>query len=187
MAESSKNSCRHDHRALPSRLNSKNAARTQARTSHLALSSIEATEKLNACLAQLDRASDFDSEGWGFESLGARQPSPCGLRLGKPAKRRNPQGEGCHAEALAKADWLLQMKYVYILQSISDPERFYVGITNDVDERLLVHNSNHVPHTSKFGPWRVKTFVAFTDEKQAFAFEKYLKSASGRAFAKKRF
>jgi putative endonuclease len=29
-------------------------------------------------------------------------------------------------------------------------------------------------------------YVAFSDEKQALAFEKYLKSASGRAFAKKR-
>ena len=32
----------------------------------------------------------------------------------------------------------------------------------------------------------MKTYVAFSDETQAFAFEKYLKSGSGRAFAKKR-
>ena len=31
-----------------------------------------------------------------------------------------------------------------------------------------------------------KTYVAFSDAAQAIAFEKYLKSASGRAFAKKR-
>src|SRR5712672_1033458 len=43
-----------------------------------------------------------------------------------------------------------------------------------------------VPHTSKYRPWRLKTCVAFSDEKQAIAFEKYLKSSSGRAFAKKR-
>jgi putative endonuclease len=43
-----------------------------------------------------------------------------------------------------------------------------------------------VPHTSKYGPWRIKTYIAFSDEAQAVAFEKYLKSASGRAFAKKR-
>ncbi len=42
------------------------------------------------------------------------------------------------------------------------------------------------PHTSKFRPWRLKTYIAFNDVKQAFAFEKYLKSGSGRAFAKKR-
>ncbi|MFN7746615.1 MAG: GIY-YIG nuclease family protein, partial [Hyphomonadaceae bacterium] len=43
-----------------------------------------------------------------------------------------------------------------------------------------------VTHTSKFGPWRVKTYLGFSDDSQAWAFEKYLKSASGRAFAKKR-
>jgi predicted GIY-YIG superfamily endonuclease len=43
-----------------------------------------------------------------------------------------------------------------------------------------------VPHTSKYGPWRIKTYIAFNDEKQAIASERYLKSASGRAFAKKR-
>jgi putative endonuclease len=31
-----------------------------------------------------------------------------------------------------------------------------------------------------------ETYIAFMDEKKAFEFEKYLKSGSGRAFAKKR-
>jgi predicted GIY-YIG superfamily endonuclease len=43
-----------------------------------------------------------------------------------------------------------------------------------------------VPHTSKYAPWRLKTYIAFSDALQALQFEKYLKSASGRAFAKKR-
>jgi predicted GIY-YIG superfamily endonuclease len=51
--------------------------------------------------------------------------------------------------------------------------------------RLAKHNAGEVPHTSKFGPWRIKTYVAFSDEKRAIAFENYLKSGSGRAFAKK--
>jgi predicted GIY-YIG superfamily endonuclease len=77
------------------------------------------------------------------------------------------------------------MKYVYILQSKVD-EHFYVGITDDLRARLAKHNAGGVPHTSKNRPWRVKTYVAFNDEKQAFNFEKYLKSPSGRAFSKKR-
>jgi putative endonuclease len=76
--------------------------------------------------------------------------------------------------------------YVYILQSVQMPERFYVGLTEDLKLRLARHNAGAVPHTSKFGPWRIKTAVAFTDQKRAAEFEKYLKSASGRAFAKKR-
>ena len=77
------------------------------------------------------------------------------------------------------------MKYVYILESF-DFLHFYVGITDDLRARLKKHNAGEVPHTSKYGPWRLKTYVAFSNERQAVAFEKYLKSASGRAFAKKR-
>jgi predicted GIY-YIG superfamily endonuclease len=77
------------------------------------------------------------------------------------------------------------VKYVYILESL-DSEHFYVGITDDLRARLAKHNAGEVPHTSKYGPWRIKTYVAFSDAAQAIAFEKYLKSASGRAFAKKR-
>jgi predicted GIY-YIG superfamily endonuclease len=78
------------------------------------------------------------------------------------------------------------MKYVYILKSV-DFEHFYIGITDDLRARLIKHNAGEVPHTSKYKPWQIKTYIAFSDEKQAFSFEKYLKSASGRAFAKKRF
>ena len=78
------------------------------------------------------------------------------------------------------------MIYVYILQSIAAPERFYVGLTRDLRARLARHNAKAVVHTSKYAPWRIKTYIAFADEAQATAFEKYLKSASGRAFAKRR-
>jgi putative endonuclease len=77
------------------------------------------------------------------------------------------------------------MKYVYILESL-DGEHFYAGLTDDVPARLTKHNAGGVPHTSKYRPWRLKTYVAFSDERQAIAFERYLKSGSGRAFAKKR-
>jgi predicted GIY-YIG superfamily endonuclease len=78
------------------------------------------------------------------------------------------------------------MKYVYILQSETDPERFYTGLTDDLRARLQKHNAGAVSHTAKFGPWRIKTYIALADPSQAVAFERYLKSPSGRAFAKKR-
>lgn len=78
------------------------------------------------------------------------------------------------------------MTYVYILQSSAHPERYYVGVTKDLRARLKKHNAGEVPHTFKYAPWVIKTYIAFSDEKQALAFERYLKSASGRAFAKKR-
>ena len=78
------------------------------------------------------------------------------------------------------------MTYVYILRSLEDPKRYYVGCTSDLRARLQKHNAGEVPHTSKYAPWTIKTYIAFADEKQGFAFEEYLKSSSGRAFAKKR-
>jgi len=80
----------------------------------------------------------------------------------------------------------MQFSCVYILQSESDATRFYVGLTDDLRTRFQKHNNGGVPHTSKFIPWRIKTAVAFTDHKRALQFERYLKTASGRAFAKKR-
>ncbi len=56
----------------------------------------------------------------------------------------------------------------------------------DLRARLIKHNAGEVRHTSKYRPWKLKTSVAFSDEKQTHNFEKYLKSPSGRAFSKKR-
>jgi predicted GIY-YIG superfamily endonuclease len=75
--------------------------------------------------------------------------------------------------------------YVYILRSIKYYENYYTGFTNDLDERLVKHNNGEVTHTAKFKPWKINTAIAFTDKTKALAFEKYLKSHSGRAFAKK--
>ena len=77
------------------------------------------------------------------------------------------------------------MKYVYTLKS-EDGHHYYVGVTSDLRARLARHNAKDVAHTSKYAPWVLETYTAFSDEKKAHAFEAYLESASGRAFAKKR-
>jgi putative endonuclease len=76
--------------------------------------------------------------------------------------------------------------YVYILITEKEPARFYVGFTEDLRARLKHHNSGGDGYTAKYGPWRIKTAIAFTDREQALAFERYLKSPSGRAFSRKR-
>ena len=76
--------------------------------------------------------------------------------------------------------------YVYILQSNTDPGRFYTGLTEDLKARRKKHNAGEVPRTAKSKPWRIKTAIALADRDRAAAFEKYLKSASGRSFARKR-
>ena len=76
--------------------------------------------------------------------------------------------------------------YVYILQSKINTDRFYIGFTENIENRLKDHNSGKNPQTSKNKPWRIKTAIAFTDRQKAQDFERYLKTKSGRAFAKKR-
>jgi len=76
--------------------------------------------------------------------------------------------------------------YVYILRSIKHPEQIYTGFTTNLEERLEYHNKGQSYHTSKFKPWRLVTYIAFTDKKLALNFEKYLKVGSGNAFMKKR-
>ena len=76
--------------------------------------------------------------------------------------------------------------YVYLLRSESHPHQTYVGITSDLKQRLKEHNAGKARHTSKFTPWELETYVAFSDTDQARAFERYLKTSSGIAFANKR-
>ena len=79
------------------------------------------------------------------------------------------------------------MYFVYLLQSLVIPARKYVGITDDLRRRLLEHNEGRSIHTNKFRPWKLMTYTAFVDLSKAEAFERYLKSHSGRAFAKRHF
>ena len=78
------------------------------------------------------------------------------------------------------------MRYVYLLQSIDHDDERYVGMTDDLKSRLAAHNAGQSPHTSKFKPWRLVTYLAFTDPAKAQAFERCLKVGSGHAFARKR-
>ena len=78
------------------------------------------------------------------------------------------------------------MKYVYLLESIFNPRQVYTGPADDLRNRLKDHNAGESVHTRKFKPWRLVTYIALSDEIKAVSFEQYLKSGSGRAFAKKR-
>jgi predicted GIY-YIG superfamily endonuclease len=72
-----------------------------------------------------------------------------------------------------------------MIQSISVPAQRYIGLTSDLDERLRAHNDGKSTHTAKYRPWELVTYLGFEDEQRAAEFERYLKSGSGRAFAKR--
>jgi predicted GIY-YIG superfamily endonuclease len=78
-------------------------------------------------------------------------------------------------------------RIVYILKSEKDPERYYTGLTSNLSARLDAHNAGRCPHTASGRPWRLDVVVKFADERRAVAFEGYLKSGSGSAFAVRHF
>ncbi len=79
------------------------------------------------------------------------------------------------------------MTFVYVLQSEADSSRFYVGVSNEPERRLAEHNGGKSTHTNKHSPWKPIVTIGFADTAKAVEFERYLKSGSGRAFAKRHF
>jgi predicted GIY-YIG superfamily endonuclease len=78
-----------------------------------------------------------------------------------------------------------EKRFVYILRSEADRLRHYTGITSDVDARLDRHNHGPCGCTIHNRPWSLVVSMEFPTETDARRFEKYLKSGSGRAFAKR--
>jgi putative endonuclease len=76
-------------------------------------------------------------------------------------------------------------RFVYVLRNASEPHHFYVGLTSDVNARLADHNAGRCPHTMSRRPWQIHVVIEFSEEPRAVRFERYLKSGSGRSFAKR--
>jgi len=50
---------------------------------------------------------------------------------------------------------------------------------------LASHNHGECQHTARYKPWKFDVTIEFSDEERAVAFERYLKSGAGLAFAKR--
>jgi predicted GIY-YIG superfamily endonuclease len=81
----------------------------------------------------------------------------------------------------------IEKPIVYIIRSDANPARHYVGITSDVDARLDWHTHGPCGHTMSHRAWSLVVSFGFPTEREAVRFEQYLKSGSGRAFAKRHF
>lgn len=77
------------------------------------------------------------------------------------------------------------MWFVYILKCSDDSN--YTGCTNNLNNRIERHSKGYVSYTKSRLPIKLVTYIAFPDKYQAYKFEKYLKSGSGRAFTKRHF
>jgi predicted GIY-YIG superfamily endonuclease len=72
---------------------------------------------------------------------------------------------------------------VYILE-LNDG-RHYVGCTINLEERYTRHKKGYVQSTKRYLPIKLAWCCSFSDRYKAYKFEHYLKSGSGRAFAKR--
>ena len=77
------------------------------------------------------------------------------------------------------------MWYVYFLQL--DNGDIYVGSTDDLRRRMTSHERGQVRSTKALLPVALRSYVAVPSEEHARQLEKYFKTGSGKAFAKKRF
>jgi predicted GIY-YIG superfamily endonuclease len=89
--------------------------------------------------------------------------------------------DGCPRDRMA-----LPKRFVYILRSGRDTGRYYTGVTSNMRARLAAHNAGECTHTIDGRPWELDVLIAFREQSRALAFERYLKSGSGVAFAKRR-
>jgi predicted GIY-YIG superfamily endonuclease len=79
----------------------------------------------------------------------------------------------------------MSKRFVYVLKNSEIPPRYYTGLSANPPARLAGHNAGECNHTAKYRPWSVDVVVEFADERRAAAFERYLKSGSGVAFAQR--
>ena len=78
-------------------------------------------------------------------------------------------------------------RFVYILKSVAHPDAYYVDLTADPRQRLEAHNAGLTPSTLTHRPWRILVCIEFDEEAPALEFERYLKTGSGREFARRHF
>ena len=77
------------------------------------------------------------------------------------------------------------LKYMYYVYSIKCSDGYYIGCTDNLQDRLERHTSGNVPATASRLPIELKFYFATEDKYKAFELEKYFKSGSGRAFIKR--
>ncbi|MGE0816369.1 MAG: GIY-YIG nuclease family protein [Vicinamibacterales bacterium] len=70
-----------------------------------------------------------------------------------------------------------------MLKNHDTPPKYYTRLTSRLAERLDAHNAGRCAHTAKHRPWGIDAMITFADEPRAIAFEEYLESGSGVAFA----
>lgn len=78
------------------------------------------------------------------------------------------------------------MYYLYVLKS-EKLDRHYIGITDDIEKRLIKHNTNSVQSTKAYRPWMLvykETFMNKTSARKREIFLKKTAAARVEIFSK---
>jgi putative endonuclease len=81
------------------------------------------------------------------------------------------------------------MFYTYVLKcsdSKSEHSIFYIGYSDDIDERMLGHHSKSVQTTKKYDTVELVYYEACLNKSDALKREKQLKTGFGRGYLKRR-
>jgi putative endonuclease len=133
-----------------------------------------------------ERLSHADSLTADFSSAALRVRRSCCASGLVPIESRPVLAEvGAGAGIASTCEMAIPKRIVYVLKSDADPVGYYTGLTSDMAARLTAHNTGRCPHTAPGRPWTIDVIVEFADERRAVAFEQYLKSGSGFAFARR--
>jgi putative endonuclease len=74
--------------------------------------------------------------------------------------------------------------YVYVL--INKDGRIYVGQTNDISQRLLLHNEGKVRSTKPYRPWQIMFTEEYKTRSESMTREKWLKTGKGREYIREK-
>ncbi len=75
------------------------------------------------------------------------------------------------------------MHFVYLLQSELN-SRFYIGYSENLEERIKTHNAGGNISTKSGRPWKLIYHEGYLDKRDALGREKFLKSGSGYRYLK---
>ncbi len=79
--------------------------------------------------------------------------------------------------------WVMSKFITYIIES-KNLNKFYIGYTEDIDKRLIKHNSGGSRWTRKGAPWKVIYAKEFEAKGEAIKYEHFLKNLKNKVFLK---
>ena len=76
--------------------------------------------------------------------------------------------------------------YVYIIESMTTGQ-WYIGFSENLDQRILDHQTNRSKYTRFKGPWKLIFKMIFENKTEALFFESYLKKSRNKGFIRRKF